>query len=110
MRSSRSSGTIGTALVAATLVVFGAINAGARDRGDERREAVRRAVEAGEIQPLADILTIVRGKLAGDIAGIGIERDGDRWRYEFRVIDSQGRVLEVYVDARTGVIERTREK
>ena len=98
------------ALVAAMLVALGTGAAAARDRGDDRREAVRRAVEAGEIQPLADILNTIRGKFAGDITGIEIERADGRWRYEFRVIDGQGRVLEVYVDARTGEIERTRVK
>ena len=101
---------IRTALVAAALLLIGTGAAGARDRGDDRREALHRAVEAGEIRPLADILNALRGKLAGDITGIEIERDDGRWLYELRVIDRQGRLLEVYVDARTGEIERTREK
>jgi uncharacterized membrane protein YkoI len=73
-------------------------------------EAVRRAVEAGEIKSLADILAAVRGKLPGEVAGVEIERERGRWLYEFRVIDSKGRLYEVYVDARSGKIEKVKEK
>ena len=59
---------------------------------------------------LADILDALRGKLPGDVAGIEIEHEGGHWRYEFRVVDSQGRLFEIYVDARSGKIERIEEK
>ena len=84
--------------------------ADARDRDDVRRDEVRRAVETGEIRSLADILDAQRGKLPGEVAGVEIERKDGRWRYEFRVVDSQGRLFEVYVDARSGEIERIKEK
>ena len=76
----------------------------------ERRDEVRRAVEAGEILPLAQILERVRGKVSGDITGIEINREDGRWHYEFRVIERSGRVLEVHVDARSGNIEQIEEK
>ena len=82
----------------------------ARDHDGPRHDEVRRAVEAGEIRPLADILKAVRGKLPGDVAGVEIEHRDGRWLYEFRVVDSQGRLFEVYVDARTGEVERIKEK
>lgn len=82
----------------------------ARDNDPERRDAVRRAVEAGDLLPLSQILQMVRGKVSGDITGIEIEREEGRWHYEFRVIDHNGRVLEVHVDARSGNIEQIEEK
>jgi uncharacterized membrane protein YkoI len=70
-------------------------------RADERKhDEVRRAVERGEIRPLADILVAIRDKLPGQVAGVEVERKNDRWLYEFRVVDSNGRLFEVYVDAR----------
>ena len=33
-----------------------------------------------------------------------------RWLYEFRVVDSKGRLFEVYVDARSGEIDEVKEK
>jgi uncharacterized membrane protein YkoI len=79
--------------------------------GDPRdHDAVRLAVERGEIRPLAEILTRIRDNLPGQIAGVEIERKAGRWLYEFRVVGRQGRLFEVYVDARTGEIERIKEK
>lgn len=73
-------------------------------------DAVRQAVERGEIRPLAAILGAVRDKLPGKIIGIEIEHKKNRWLYELRVLDETGRVFEVYVDARSGEIERIKEK
>jgi uncharacterized membrane protein YkoI len=74
------------------------------------QDALRRAVQSGEIRPLVDILTALRGKLPGQITGTEVERKHGRWIYEFRVADDKGRLFEVYVDARTGDVERTKEK
>lgn len=81
-----------------------------RDHDRHRRDQVRHAVEAGEIKSLADILQAVQGKLPGNVAGVEVERDDGRWRYEFRVVDDKGRLYEVTVDARSGEIEKIKEK
>nr|WP_316234478.1 PepSY domain-containing protein [Bradyrhizobium sp. SZCCHNR1098] len=82
----------------------------AREDDRERRDAMRHAVEAGDVLPLSQILPRLRGRVAGDVMGIDVERLRGRWRYEFRVIGRDGRVREVYVDARSGEIERIEEK
>lgn len=73
-------------------------------------DRVREAVTRGEIRPLADILSAVRGKLPGEIAGVEIEREDGRWMYEFRVFDKDGRLFEVHVDGQTAEIARMKEK
>jgi uncharacterized membrane protein YkoI len=80
------------------------------DKRDEDRDAVRLAVERGEVRPLADIVAGVRGKLPGEIVGVEVEREDGRWMYEFRVVDGKGRLFEAYVDAKSGEIERIKEK
>lgn len=97
-------------LAAAALVAAAPRMAHARDQDELRRDEVRRAVETGEIHSLTDILYALRGKLPGEVAGVEIEHKDGRWRYEFRVVDRQGRLFEVYVDARSGEIERIKEK
>jgi uncharacterized membrane protein YkoI len=93
-------------VLAAALFAVPAVGpAGARDHDEARR-----AVEAGEIRPLAEILNLVRGKLPGEIVRVKIERENGLWAYEFRVVDSKGRLFEVYVDGRTGEIKRIKEK
>jgi len=97
-------------LAATALVAAAPPMAVARDQDEARRDEVRRAVESGDIHSLADILGSLRGRLPGEVAGVEVERKDGRWRYEFRVVDSQGRLFEVYVDARSGEIERIKEK
>ncbi len=100
---------ISIVLLAAALALA-ASSAPAREDDQELRDAVRRAVEAGEVLPLPRILDGVRAKVPGDVTGVEIEHKHDRWRYEFRIIDRTGRVLEVHVDARSGDVEKIEEK
>lgn len=92
-------------ILAAALLAAGWVPAFARDHDDARR-----AVEAGEIRPLADILSAVKGKLPGDVVGVKLEREAGAWMYELRVVDGKGRLFEIHVDAKSGEVERTREK
>ena len=110
MRSGRTLLAFATVLAAATLVAAAPRLADADDQDRLRRDEVRRAVESGEIRSLAEILSGLRGKLPGEIASVEIEHKANRWRYEFRVVDSQGRLFDVYVDPRSGEIERIKEK
>ncbi|MCC6947807.1 MAG: PepSY domain-containing protein [Bradyrhizobiaceae bacterium] len=93
------------AVAAAVLAGFGIVPVVARDHDEAQR-----AVERGEIRPLAEILNIVQGKLPGEVVRVKLERKGGQWVYEFRVVDSKGRLFEVYVDARNGEIDRVRDK
>ncbi|MCX7313792.1 MAG: PepSY domain-containing protein [Alphaproteobacteria bacterium] len=96
-------------LAVATLVAT-VLPAAARDGDHDRRDDVRRAVEAGDIKSLADILNTVRAQLPGEVAGVEVERKNGIWLYEFRVVGANGRLYDVYVDARSGTIVRTKEK
>lgn len=110
MRLRRNLTVLALLLAVAALVAAAPRLADASDKDDLRRDEVRRAVESGEIRSLADILKAVRGKLPGEIAGVEIERKDGRWLYEFRIIDSKGQLFDAYVDARSGRIERVKEK
>jgi len=83
-----------------------------RQRSPSRTTRTQRGrpVESGEILPLADILAAVRGKLPGEVVGVEIESKNGHWIYEFRVLDGKGHLYEVYVDARSGEIDQTKEK
>lgn len=109
MRLRGFSGILAVPLLAGALLAAVA-SAAVADDDKHERDAVRRAVEAGEIKSLAEILAAVRGKLPGEVAGVEIEREHGRWLYEFRVVDGKGRLYEVYVDASSGKIEKIKEK
>jgi uncharacterized membrane protein YkoI len=98
-----------SALFAMMATVALAATAGAQAHARDHDDA-RHAVERGEIRPLSEILAALRGKLPGDVVRVEIEQKNGRWLYEFRTLDAQGRLFDVYVDARSGEIERVREK
>ena len=54
--------------------------------------------------PIAKLLERLKTQVPGEVVGIEFEREHGRWVYEFKVIDSKGRLLEVYVDAHTGEV------
>lgn len=95
--------TLGIALAA--VLCPGLATADPRDH-----DTARQAVERGEIKALADILTVVRNKLPGEVVGVKIEQERSRWYYELRVADGKGRLFEVYIDAQSGAIDRIKEK
>lgn len=99
-------------LIFAVIAIVAGVTGGAAHADDKGldQDMTRQAVERGEIRPLADILAAIRGKLPGEVIGVEIERKNGRWLYEFRVSDSKGRLFEVYVDARSGAIDRIKEK
>lgn len=78
--------------------------------GEREHDALRRALELGEIQSLSQIIAKVHGSLPGEIVGVEAEHKHDRWVYEFRVTDKAGKLYDVYVDAKTGMVLKTKEK
>jgi uncharacterized membrane protein YkoI len=81
-----------------------------RDDDRHQRNALRGAVERGEAKSLSEILRIVQAGHPGEIVDIEVEFKETRWIYEVRVAGSDGRLIEVYVDAATGSIIKTEEK
>ena len=77
--------------------------AGEYDR-EHDHERARRALECGEVMPLADVLAAVRPHISGKIIETEFEKEDGIWVYEMKYIDRRGRMVEIYVDARTGRI------
>jgi uncharacterized membrane protein YkoI len=67
-------------------------------------DEAERARERGEIRPLEEILPILRQRHSGEIAQIELEHDHGVWIYEFKLIDSAGRLVEITIDAKTGAV------
>jgi len=79
------------------------------DRDDHDR--ARRALEAGEILPLADILAVAEATRSGRVIELELERDEGRWIYELELVTPEGRLYEMEIDAATGmVLEVEREE
>lgn len=69
----------------------------------------RRHVERGDIRPLAEIMGQVKSQLTGEVVSVDLEREGGRFIYELKTIEPDGRRREIYVDARSGAILKSKE-
>lgn len=74
----------------------------ARDRGDHER--AREAVVAGQILPLRTVLERLEREQAGQVLEIELESAGTRWVYEVKLLQPDGQLLKLEVDAGTGEV------
>lgn len=87
-------------VVAALYSVAGSAPARASDAHDHDR--ARRALEAGEVIPLRNIIERVEQTHPGQIIEIELERDDGRWLYELKLLRADGSMAKLLVDARNG--------
>jgi uncharacterized membrane protein YkoI len=65
-------------------------------------DRARRAVSGGEIIPIEQLISGISRQLPGDIVAVELEREDIGWVYELKILASDGRLHEVYVDAYSG--------
>jgi hypothetical protein len=88
-----------TALLLAGLVLPAA-------RADERRdhERARAAVQAGQVLPLPTFLERLQRSHPGQVLELELEHDDGRWIYEVKLLQADGQLLKLEVDAATGQV------
>lgn len=79
-------------------------------RSDSDQDRARALKNAGDILPLESILEKAGKDQPGRVIGTELERKGDRYVYEIKIIDSKGGVRELYYDARSGALIKREEK
>lgn len=67
-------------------------------------EQLRAAVKRGAALPLSELRRALGAAYAGEIIDVDVDEDDGRFRYEFKVLQASGRVIEVKMDAATGAI------
>jgi uncharacterized membrane protein YkoI len=79
---------------------------------DKDHDAALEALRRGEVLPLTRILPIVQKRVPGDVIKIKLDEDNDTGRinYSVKVLTSAGRIIEVEVDAKTGIISEVEEE
>lgn len=65
-------------------------------------DAVKEWVREGRVLPLEELLARHRDRIPGRLLDLELEREHGRIVYELEVVDEQGRVHEIYLDAETG--------
>jgi uncharacterized membrane protein YkoI len=91
-------------LASAALVLAVALHAPLSHADDDDHIRARLLRERGEIMSLEQIAERARAVRAGKLIDIELERKHDAWRYEVELLDPQGRVWEIDLDARTGEV------
>lgn len=66
-----------------------------------QHDDARRALQSGLVRPLEDILAEMRKSFPGEVIEIEFEQEDGRYIYEIEMIRSDGRVIEVTMDAKT---------
>ena len=69
----------------------------AQDENDARE-----ALRSGQIMSYGEISRIVASQFGGRVVGQNLRKRGRSWVYDLKILQQDGRVLSVVMDARTG--------
>ncbi len=74
----------------------------ASDKGDHERAL--QAVQSGQVLPLAKVLSLVEREHPGQVLEVELENEKQQWQYEIKLLQPDGRLTKLKVDARTGEV------
>lgn len=69
---------------------------------DDDLDRLRDAVNRGEVMPLSALQDEVRRAFPGEIIRVKLDEDDGRFIYEFKVLKTNGRLVEIEMDAKDG--------
>ena len=90
----------------------GALSVGLPLHADDHHdhERARRALEQGEVLPLRSVLERLEHEVPGQVLKIEFEEDDGRFIYEIRLLEPDGRIAKLKVDAADGHVLRIKRK
>lgn len=97
-----------TAVLALLVCSMGLQTAAASNKGDHER--ARQALESGQILPLRTVLDKLEREYPGKVLEVELEQDDGRWIYEVKLLQADGQLLKLKLDARTGVLLQRKNK
>lgn len=68
------------------------------------QQAATQALAAGEVMPLRAVLDTIKTAYPGQVMNVAFEREPELWVYKIRLLQDDGRLLKLKVDARTGKV------
>jgi len=95
-------------LLAGVLLGLALPAARAGDKDDHER--ARAAVQAGEVQPLSTLLEALQLSHPGQVLEVELERESGRWIYEIKLLQADGQLLKLELDARTAQVLKEKRK
>ena len=102
------------ATLAVLALAFGAVSAGTAVSADGHRpddhELARQALERGQVLPLRTVLERIEREYQGQVLKVEFERDDGRFIYEIRLLQADGRMAKLKVDAVDGRVLEVKRK
>jgi uncharacterized membrane protein YkoI len=95
-------------IVLAVLLLSGLAQPSAWASDNRDHERARAAVEAGQVLPLPTLLERLRRTHPGQVLELELERDDGRWIYEVKLLQANGQLLKLDVDAFTAQVLQVR--
>jgi len=77
---------------------------------DHSYDKARKALSRGDILPIDHIFRHLKKQVAGDVVSTYFEFEYGQWVYEFKIIDPQGRLMIIHLDAGTGHLIQISDK
>ena len=90
----------------AALIALGTVGARAGDDSDQDR--VRDAVRSGEVMSFDTLRQRLLKSHPGEVLELELEREHGRWIYEVKLLQPDGRIVKLELDARSGELLRER--
>ncbi|MDR1994525.1 PepSY domain-containing protein [Azonexus sp.] len=80
--------------------------------GDDRRdhELAREELAAGRILPLRTVLDRIRPNFPGEVLEVELDDEHGRWVYAIKILNANGGVSKLLVDARDASLIRVRNR
>jgi len=82
----------------------------AEEGGHGDHELARQALEQGRVLPLRAVLEKIERDYQGQALKVEFEQDGGRFFYEIRLLQSDGRIVKLKVDAVDGKVLEIQRK
>jgi len=101
---------LGAAACAAVLWGAIALQAPSAQSDESDHELARQALQQGKVLPLRTVLDQVEREYKGQVIKVEFEHDDGRFIYELRVLQADGRVLKVKINAVNGKVLSVRQK
>ena len=93
-----------------SLLLIGLAQPSAWGSDSRDHERARAAVEAGQVLPLPTLLERLRRTHPGQVLELELERDDGRWIYEVKLLQANGQLLKLDVDAATAQVLQVKRK
>ncbi len=90
------------------VVLISLANAPAWADGDHDR--ARQAVRSGQVLPLPAVLEELAREVPGQVLEVELEQDNGRWIYEIKLLQTDGQLVKLKVNAQTAQVLRRKNR